>query len=355
MGHGGRFLQGKSLSRHVGAALGQSPLAHRTGADGWNPQVMIDRRRVAVAAVAISCALATGCGSRPTTSPTPVAVKGSPCGDLPPRSASYAHVIWLWMENHSYDQIIGSGSAPYLNSLAEKCGLATNYHNITHPSLPNYVAATSGVGLGALQRFLTDCDPSPACSTKATSLFDQARDWRAYEESMPTACDRQDSGDYAVRHNPPLYYPGLAGCQRRDVPLASLHSDLAHGSLPSFSFITPNLCHDTHDCPVESGDRWLASEVPQIVDSRSYRSGHSVLFITYDEGEGGSATHCATNQTDVGCQVATVVVSPTTRAGERSGKLFDHYSLLRTTEDLLGLPHLGKAAGAASMAKAFGL
>jgi phosphatidylinositol-3-phosphatase len=313
-----------------------------------------------MAAVAISCALTAGCGSQPASPPASSvaakgSLKGSRCGSVPPGSATYSQVIWLWMENHSYQRIIGSGSAPYLNSLAEKCGLATNYHNVTHPSLPNYIAATSGVGGRVLERFRSDCDPSPACSTRATSIFDQAADWRAYEESMPTACDRRDSGDYAVRHNPPPYYRDLAGCQRRDLRFASLAGDLAHDSIPAFSFITPNLCHDTHDCPVESGDRWLASEVPQIIESRAYRSGHTVLFISYDEGEGGSATDCATNQTDVGCQVATVVVSPSTPAGARSDQLFNHYTLLRTTEDLLGLPNLGKAAGAASMAKPFGL
>jgi phospholipase C len=172
---------------------------------------------------------------------------------------------------------------------------------------------------------------------------------------MPTACDRRDSGEYAVRHNPPPYYRGLASCQRRDLPFASLAGDLARDSLPAFSFITPNLCHDTHDCPVKSGDRWLASEVPRIIESRSYRSGRTVLVISYDEGAGGSAADCATNQTDVGCQVATVVVSPSTPAGARSDQLFNHYTLLRTTEDLLGLPHLGKAGAAASMAEPFGL
>jgi phospholipase C len=317
---------------------------------------VIEGSKAAVGALAISCALAAGCGSQTATSTTStVAIGASPCGRAPSGSASYSHVIWLWMENHSYDQIIGSSSAPYLNSLAQKCGLAENYHNVTHPSLPNYVAATSGLGGRALQPFQTDCDPSSTCSTKATSIFAQAHSWRAYEESMPDACDPQDSGDYAVRHNPPPYYRRLADCPQRDLSLARLASDLAHNSLPAFSFITPNLCHDTHDCPVASGDQWLASEVAQIIQSPSYRAGHTVLFISYDEGEGGSATDCATNQSDVGCHVATVIVSPSTPAGEHSGQLLNHYSLLRTTEDLLGLSHLGKAAGAASMAKPFGL
>ena len=172
---------------------------------------------------------------------------------------------------------------------------------------------------------------------------------------MPTACDRQDSGDYAARHNPPPYYTSLAGCPQRDVRLTDLAGDLNANSLPAFSFITPNLCHDTHDCPVSAGDQWLASEVPHIVDSRAYRAGRTVLFITWDEGEGGSTNDCTTNESDVGCHVATIVVSPSTPAHHRSGELFNHYSLLRTTEDLLGVPPLGKAANASSMAKVFGL
>jgi phosphatidylinositol-3-phosphatase len=303
-------------------------------------------------------ALLSGCGGQASTTsssaPTTVG-KPPPCGQASADHASYSHVIWLWMENHSYDEVVGSNSAPYLSSLARACGLATNYHNISHPSLPNYIAATSGLGGRDLAPFKVDCNPSASCSTDATSIFAQVPSWRAYEESMPTACDHQDSGDYAARHDPPVYYRSLSHCSQRDVPLADLASDLNANSLPAFSFITPNLCHDTHDCPVSAGDRWLASEVPRIVGSPTYRAGRTVLFITWDEGEGGSASDCATNESDVGCHVATLIVSPSTPPGQRSGEHFNHYSLLRTTENLLRLPALGAAAGASSMAEAFGL
>jgi hypothetical protein len=172
---------------------------------------------------------------------------------------------------------------------------------------------------------------------------------------MPTACDRADSGTYAVRHNPPAYFRGLPGCQQSDLPLTALGADLRRGSLPAFAFITPNLCHDVHDCPVGVGDAWLAREVPRIVQSGTYRADHLALFITYDEGEGGSSNDCATNERDVGCHVPMLVVSPSTPAGRRVGELLNHYSLLRTTEDALGLGHLGEAAAATSMASAFGL
>lgn len=277
-----------------------------------------------------------------------------PCGRLaaPPR---YRHVIWIWLENHSYAAIIGSSQAPYLNRLAASCGLATNYHNITHPSLPNYIGATSGLGYAALSRFTPDCGPSSRCDTSARSIFGQGETWTAYQESMPSDCLRTDSGEYAVRHNPPPYYSRLPGCTQRDVPYGRLAGDLAAGRLPAFSIITPNLSDDMHDGTVADGDRWLARNLPAILRSREYAGGSTVVFITWDEGEGGAATRCASNTTDVGCHVATLVISPSTRPGTRSGRLFSHYCLLATTEQLLRLPRLGLAARARTMTSAFRL
>jgi len=262
------------------------------------------------------------------------------------------------MENHSSGTIVGSSQAPYLSRLARACGLATNYHNITHPSLPNYVAATSGLSSSALQGFLPDCDPGAGCDTSAPSIFGQGETWKAYEESMPSDCDPGNSGDYAVRHNPPVYYTTLRGCSGSDVPYSRLAADLAHDQLPAFSFITPNLINDMHDGTVTDGDIWLSRNLPAILGSTEYRSGSSVVFITWDEGEGGgyaSGEPCATNTTDVSCHVATLVISPSTEAGTRSGTLFNHYSLLATAEQLLGLPELGMAAAYPAMTTAFNL
>ena len=279
----------------------------------------------------------------------------APCGNMTVAQTSYRHVLWIFMENHSYSDVIGSAEAPYMNNLASQCGLATNYHNITHPSLPNYIAATSGLALSNLSKFTSDCSPSPTCSTKAASIFSQAGSWRSYEDSMPTRCDMTNSGEYAVRHNPATYYTTLRGCSKRDVPYGRLSTDLANNQLPAFGFITPNLVHDTHDGTIAQGDKWLSNHVPAILDSEAYRTGSLVVFLTYDEGEHGSSSDCATNTTDVGCQVATIVMSESTPAGTQSGKLFNHYSLLRTTEQLLNLPFLRQAKTANGMRKAFGL
>lgn len=294
--------------------------------------------------------------ARPASAPQ-AASASHPCGTQA-RPAAYRHVIWIWMENHSYGTIIGSSQAPYINSLARECGLATNYHNVTHPSLPNYIAATSGLSYPALHGFLPDCGPGGSCATSARSIFAQGETWKAYQESMPSNCDHGNSGQYAVRHNPPAYYTTLRGCSGSDVPYTRLATDLAHNQLPAFSFITPNLIHDMHNGTVGNGDTWLSRNLPAILNSAEYRNGSTAIFITWDEGEGGgyaSGEHCATRTTDVSCRVATVVISPSTRAGTRSGTLFNHYSLLGTAEQLLGLPKLGLAASYPTMTGAFGL
>jgi phospholipase C len=263
------------------------------------------------------------------------------------------------MENHSYSDIIGNTSqAPYLNSLATECGLATDYHNTTHPSLPNYLAATSGLAEADLPytSFL-DCGPSWFCDTSAPSIFGQGETWKAYQESMPSDCDTSDSGEYAAWHNPPLYYTSLSGCASHDVPYTQLATDLANSALPAFSFITPNLIDDMHDGTVAQGDAWLAGNLPLILSSPQYRAGNTAVFVTWDEGSGGYPIEDCddTTTTDSSCQVPTIVISPSTPAGAKSGTFFSHYSLLGTTEQLLGLPKLGQASSSATMTSAFHL
>ena len=241
------------------------------------------------------------------------------------------------MENKSYSKLMRTDDAPYIRALAADCGLATNYRAESHPSLPNYVAMTSG----STQGVTDDAGPS-AHRLAAPSIFSQlGRDWRSLEESMSSPCQRQNSGAYAVRHNPAAYYTRLRpSCAARDIPLAN-PPDLS----ARFTFITPNLCNDMHDCGITTGDRWLATWMPRILGSREYRSGGTAIFLTWDENDGSAGNH-----------VLTLVVSPYTPIGTRSGARFDHYSLLRTTEELLRLrPNLGAAARASDMRAAFGL
>jgi hypothetical protein len=114
---------------------------------------------------------------------------------------------------------------------------------------------------------------------------------------------------------------------------------LAGGQLPTFTSITPNICDDMHDCSVATGDQWLATWVPQILATASYRSGSTALFIVWDEPT----------------PVANVVVSPSVRPGTVANTAVDQYSLLRATEEMLGLPLLAAAASATSLRAVLGI
>src|SRR2546426_1233711 len=306
--------------------------------------------------------------------PAPSLAQSSPggafCGTRRHHPRKYDHVVWIWMENHSYGQIIGSPDAPYINMLATSCGSATNFHNLTHVSLPNYIGAVTGLGLADLQPFLLDCNPMGTCLTAAPSIFSQVPSWKAYEESMTVNCQTTGFVGYAVRHNPPPYLTSLPGCGVYDVPYTELQSDLDNDTLPAFSFVTPNTVSDMHDGPdpgaIQTGDNWLSAELPKIFASNAYQSGGTVVVVTFDEGAGGGiGEDCASETTtDESCHVVTIVVSPYTRpattasALKKRSRFFTHYSLLRTTEQLLGIRRrdlLGLARQARNMRRAFNL
>jgi phosphatidylinositol-3-phosphatase len=293
---------------------------------------------IAVLALAALAVLgAAGCAERrslPHASDEPPSLPECGHRDGP---RSWEHVVWVVMENHGNDAVLGSTDAPYLRSLARRCGVATGYSAITHPSLPNYVALTTGGTQGIRN------DGPPADNTRdVPSIFSQLTgDWRTYAESMPRPCARTDSGGYAVRHNPPTYFKRVGStCARNDLPLPNYPSLDA-----AFTFIAPNLCHDMHDCSVATGDRWLSTFLPKLVRSEQYREGATAIFVTWDEDEGGDSEN----------QVPLFAVAPSVRPGTAVSDSFDHYSLLRTTEDMLGVPPLGSAADASSMRRAFGL
>jgi phosphatidylinositol-3-phosphatase len=284
------------------------------------------------------------------------------------------HVVWIWMENESFSQVIGSGSAPYESQLAKRCGLATNFHNESHFSLDNYIAATDGQNILGTS-YLGDCSPAPstgACMSTRRSLFAQldaaGKSWRSFAETMPSKCYRGDYGNYAVRHNPAVYYRKLSTCGRFDVPMGGLSSRHGHlaaairtGGLPAFSFITPNLIDDAHSSSTATGDAWLRKAVPLITSGPNYQAGNTVVFITTDEGAGSDerlGENCASKHLDrhqPSCHVSTIVVGANVPTGKQVGTFYTHYSMLRTTEDLLGLRPLGLAATAASMESAFRL
>jgi len=239
------------------------------------------------------------------------------------------------MENQDYGSIIGSSSAPYINSLANTYGLATDYAAISHPSLPNYIALTSG----STQGITDDSDPS-SHPLNVPSIFSElaAGASRSLEQDMTSNCLMGSAGEYAVRHNPEAYYTNLGSdCGTYDVPLGPV-PDLS----ARFTFVTPNLINDMHDGTIADGDRFLQTFVPALTATPQYQNGSTAIFITWDEGAGSG-----------GNQVPCIVISPYTH-GVKDPTPYTHYSLLRTTEELLGLPLLGNAASATSMRGRFG-
>jgi hypothetical protein len=259
--------------------------------------------------------------------------------DLPaavPKPTS-SHVVVIVMENKEYGDVIGSPDAPYINGLARRYGVATASYGVRHPSLPDYLALTSGSthGIGS------DCTD---CHVSGESIVDQlarARlSWKAYMEDLPRPCfSGAAAGGYAKKHDPFMYYDAVAGDPRRCghvVGLERLSADLRDGRLPTYSFVSPNPCDDTHDCPVGTGDRFVAHLVPTLLRAVGPQ-GYVVL--TWDEGTSDRGC-CGGSQ---GGRIPTIVAGRLVRRGARARDAVDHYGVLRTIEDTLGLSHLALA------------
>ena len=285
-----------------------------------------------------------------------------------PAPVRYRHVVWIVFENEGFNQVIGNGSLPFTNQLAAACGLATNYYGVGDPSLPNYIAMTSGGTWG-----ITGDSSGPL---DRPSIFSQVRaqrlQWRVYAESMPSNCYGSDYPSknpvYTAHHEAVLYFSGIrSDCRRWDVPLGSvtsgpLASALATNTLPAFAIVGPNddggttkpgCTHPCGDVDPPLSDAFLRTWVNRIVASAAYRSGTTAIFVTWDEDASFSGKLCPTLDCD---HVATLVIAPSVPAGTRASERFTHYSLLRTTEELLDLKgRLGQAASAASMSTPFHL
>ena len=226
----------------------------------------------------------------------------------------------------------------YVTGLARSYAIATRSYAIGHPSLPNYLALTSG----STQGIASDCTD---CHVAGRNIADQLeaahRSWKAYMEDLPGTCSHVAGvGGYAKKHDPFMYYDDVANdprACRNVVSFERLASDLRRGTLPRFAFISPNLCHDTHDCDVAAGDRFLAGLVPRLLREVG---PHGFVVLTWDEGSSNDGC-CADAH---GGRIATIVAGPDVRHHARISRPVDHYGVLRTIENALGLAPLGGAA-----------
>ena len=254
-------------------------------------------------------------------------------------TSTVPHVMVIVEENRSESSVIGASDAPYINALAAQHGLATDSYGVSHPSLPNYLELISGSTQGV-------SDDGTGYSFNAPTLAGQLQasgiGWRAYMEGMPSACyDGAGIDGYAKKHDPFMYFTEVthnAALCGNVVPLAGLGSDLSSGAAPPFLWVTPDLCHDGHDCSNATMDAWLASMLPQVLASPWYAQD-GIVVITWDEGYTGPG--CCNGAH--GGHIATIVVSSRLAHPATQSSAVDHAGLLRTLELLYSLPFLGAA------------
>jgi hypothetical protein len=293
---------------------------------------MRGRRTLLIMACGAAVLACGGCGAASPGQP----LAAPPAAALPVSHAS--HVVTIVMENKEEGAVIGAPSSRYVNALARRYAVATQTYAIRHPSLPNYLALTSGSTHG----ITSDCTD---CHVNATNIVDQLESahlsWKAYMEDLPGPCSQvAGAKGYAKKHDPFMYYDDVAHDARRCrkvVPFDQLAADLRHGSLPTYAFISPNLCHDTHDCDVATGDRFLSGLVPRLLREIG---PHGFVVLTWDEGSSDAGCCGAAH----GGRIATVLAGPDVRRHGRSSRPVDQYGVLRTTENALGLAPLGGAA-----------
>jgi acid phosphatase len=244
-------------------------------------------------------------------------------GKPTPSPAPPTHVFVIVLENTPYQLAMRQ---PYIAGLARQYAVATNYSEVGNPSLPNYLAMTSG----STWRISDDLYHRLPATGLGTQLTTAGISWKAYFEGFTGDCFNSPY-PYALKHNPFAYYGG--DCPSNVVPMTDLAPDLS-GDTPRLSWITPGMCNDGHDCGVSTADRWLSRTVPQIVSSKAWKQG-GALFVVWDESGAENG------------RVAMLVVAPGLH-GQLTMPM-NHYSLLATISDRLGVARLGLARQATSL------
>jgi hypothetical protein len=237
------------------------------------------------------------------------------------------HVVIAIMENTGYSAIAGNSGAPYINSLMSTGASFTSSHGVTHPSQPNYLALFSGDTHGVSD---DSCPVSfNGVANLGRQLLDAGLTFAAYSEDLPsvgfTGCT---SGQYARKHAPWVNFNNVPAADQ--LPFTSFPSDFS--TLPTVSFVVPNLCNDMHDCSVQTGDTWLQNHIDGYVQWA--KTHNSLLILTWDEDDFTSAN-----------QIPTVFVGQMVQPGNY-GENINHYNVLHTVEGMFGLAALGNTAPA---------
>jgi len=290
----------------------------------------------------------------PTPSPTPT--PGPNPSPTPSTIPAADHVFLIVLENHAFNQVIGSPAMPYFNSLASAHALATNYFADTHPSIGNYFMLTTGN-----IETNNDAFTGTVSSDSIPRAFAAAgKTWKAYMESLPSS--GYTGGDvypYFKHHNPFAYMTDVLGSSSETanlVPFTQLSSDLSAGTLPNFAFIAPNAEDDAHDCPtggsvcldtdkLTAADNWLKANIDPLIKSPALVN--SVFIIVFDES-------LDVDLVNGGGKVAMVMAGSHVKAGFKSTTFYQHQSTLRLVMDLLRVAdHPGNSATAPTMQEFF--
>jgi Phosphoesterase family len=254
----------------------------------------------------------------------------------------FGHVILVMEENHSFSSVIGNSSMPYLNSLAQKYGLATSYFANTHPSIGNYFELTTG-------QIITNDDGytgTVSADNVVRHLLAAGKTWKAYVEGLPSV--GYIGGDvypYAKHHNPFSYITDVVDSQNQLqnlVPFSEFAGDLNNNQLPQFSYIAPNMLDDGHDGSLYQADGWLQANIAPLIDSATFQKD-GLLVIVFDESFTSDTSHG-------GGQVAMLVISPSAKKGYKSTILYQHQNTCRLLMEGLGLTSFpGACESAAEM------
>ena len=255
-----------------------------------------------------------------------------------PGVSQFGHVFIVTEENTNYASVIGSSSMPYMNGLALQYGLATQYYANTHPSIGNYFMLATG-------QIITNNDSYSTVVTMdnvVRELRAAGKTWKSYAEDLPSVgYTGPDVGNYARKHNVFALLSDVVNDATQVtnlVPFTQFATDLANGTLPTFSNIVPNLCNDAHDCSLSTADTWLQNHIDPLIKSATFQQD-GLLIIVFDES--------GSDNTNGGGRIVWVVVSPKSKPGYMSTTLYQHQSTLRLILKGLGVTVF---PGAAAMA-----
>ena len=274
---------------------------------------------------------------------------------------SFDYIVTILMENNGLCDILtttlggclGTGSGAYMTSLGTTYSLATHYTAITHPSEPNYIALTGGSTSGITS------DGNCCFQLSGPNIIDRieasGRTWKAFAEDATGSGTCNFMPPRAADHFPFLEFSDMNTASRcSDFLTATSPNDpefisvLNGSNPPNFLWLTPNDTDNMHSSSISVGDSYLASLVPQILSSSTFKTKNAALFIVFDEG----SDSCPSSPS--GDCVYAMWAGPAAKQAFTSNARYNHYSFLKTLETVWSLPSLtANDAGASAMTEFF--